>query len=230
MIKPIVLAAGMAAFAVPAVAESPAYSYRGFDTISADALVDVTVQQGPDYAIDVEGDHPDLKIRMRDDTLYISNEPGWFTWGLIDLLREDERASVTVTLPEIEEIKAKQSAKVSMTGGQGDELELKAAKGGDIRVSDLSYDEVEADVSTGGFITLSGSCGELEAEASTGARLDASRLVCAEVSAEASTGSELTLHGTQTAQLKASTGAVVRLDGGATVARATHSTGGAIYY
>ena len=231
MFKPIVPAAALALFVTPTLADEVQYAVTNFDKIATEAKVVVTVRQGKTFKVTAEGrerDLRDLKVRKRGDTLHISNDPHDINWGLIDLLRDGDWVNVSVTLPNVEDIRAVNASVVVYEGGTGDELRVTAARAADVTLRDVSYGEIDADVGTGANMSLAGKCGTFQVDARTGGQLRAGNLVCDHIMADGSTGSDVALHGTKTASLKATTGASIKLAGGADILKSHHSTGGHI--
>ena len=172
----------------PGSGESRTYQLQDFDSVSAEAGIELIVKQGP-FAVEARsrnGDLTHLAIERRGAELDISRE-NTLTIG------RAPSYTVTVTAPKWTAIRA--SAGVEVDG------------------EDLQLEDLRVDGSAGVRIRLSGTCRLLTAEASAGAVIDARDLKCAGADARASAGAKIEAYASEKAHGEASAGAIVEFSG-----------------
>lgn len=95
---------------------------------------------------------------------------------------------VKVTAPALKEVSASGGARAQGKVAKAERLALEASGGAEVALEGLEAGLVDAQVSGGGALRLSGSAGLLKLEASGGARVDTRRLEAKRVTLEASGG------------------------------------------
>jgi hypothetical protein len=171
-------------FTAPAGAETRSFNLSGFDSVSAIALMDVVLKQGP-YSVKVEEPHgkfDDLKIEVHGSTLVATRQDN-------NGRRKDEAPAYTVvvTAPSIKRISV---AAASTLDGRK-----------------LAFKDLDIELSSASTITLSGSCGALKLNISSGAKFEGDDLKCQTARVDVSSGATARAFASQNAQADASTGA-----------------------
>jgi hypothetical protein len=191
--------------AAPAMAETRSFNLSGFDSISAAALMDVVLKQGP-YSVKVEepnGKFDDLKLEVRGSTLVATRRNN-------DGRRQDETPAYTVvvTAPAIKRISV---AAASQLDGKK-----------------LAFKDLDISLSSASTITLSGSCDALKLNISSGAKFEGDDLKCRTARVDVSSGANARAFASQDAQANASTGGQVTFYGKPHDLKKNTSTGGSV--
>jgi predicted small secreted protein len=194
-----------------------------FDAITVGGGFEVEVKTGPVTAVVVEADDNIIKYietQTVANTLKISTE---------DLHNfNDVHMKVYITTPALKMIKASASANVVVedvlvnTG----KLTFKASSGSSIK-TDIDAPEVDADVSSGASITLSGKTKNYTCEASSGAEIRSHDLLSETTTVKVSSGASASVHASVSLNANASSGASVSYHGAANVNK-TVSSGGSV--
>lgn len=176
---------------------------RGIKALSASSGLNVDYEVSDAYTIDIEvtrGDVEDVRVERRGNTLEIgrTRKNGW-GWG------NRLNATVTVLGPNLESIDVSSGTDVTVTGLSVDRLNLEASSGADLDVT--------------------GTCETLRADASSGSDIGASGLRCEDGDLEASSGADIDAYLTGTVDIDVSSGADVRVEGGARIGSAEKSSG-----
>lgn len=197
-----------AVLATPAFAETKTWDYTGFDQIVSTQGVDVVVEVGPDYSIEVEteGDIDSARVELKGDRLILGRD----NKGMKLRLGGARRLTYTVTMPEL--------------------VAASASAGSDLEISGISGGEIELDASSGSDLEAEGTCDRLSADASSGADLMAGDLVCSDVRAEASSGAGIEVHATDSVRARASSGAGVVVTGDPSGRDVRKSSGGSVRF
>lgn len=126
-----------------------------------------------------------------------------------DLLKE---VIITVISPRLTEVEASTGASVTLKGAfkTDGKIELEASTGAAITFRNITVEEVEADVSTGARIVVSGTAVKADLDASTGANIEASGLQVKQGSADASTGASVSVSQKSVYNCSKSTGGSIR--------------------
>ena len=176
--------------AVPAWAQEKTFDFVGVDSIDARNGVTVNVVPGDEISIVAvarTGDVDQVDIRKFGSWLAINRHTRWF---IFPYGRTDEIV-VTVTLPELRNIKAFDTAMATAAGFAGDSLRIEALQGGTVDVTDIDVSDVILNASEGGELTVTGTCGTAIAEAQYDAQINAAELACDNVAATARSGARL---------------------------------------
>lgn len=102
------------------------YGFRDFDSIDLEGLFDVTIEQGNDFAVEVEGDDEDVrryKIYTSGETLVVSyddNRRGFWRGRAF----EDHDIEIHITMPRLREIEASGGGKVRFRGFNESEVNV----------------------------------------------------------------------------------------------------------
>ena len=222
MRKFVLVTSALFLFGIPAHAETR--DLRGFDTVQASGRFTVDVAIGPEFQVRVEG-RDAARIRTRVDDGALKIEPArrpWFGEPHYD-------ATIHVTLPRLEGVAAARGAEVSaIAGGDCPDFSAVAAMGGQLRVSSLECDTVDAAAAMGGTVNLSGNCHTLDVSAAMGGDVDAAELHCRLVDASAAMGGAITAYADQSYDAAASMGGDINVAGGARVGDRSAAMGGSI--
>lgn len=192
--------------AAPARAETRNFNLSGFDSVSASALMDVVLKQGP-YSVKVDEPHgkfDDLRLEVRGSTLVVTRQSN-------NGVRRTEEApayTVVVTAPSIRRIEV--SSASTLDGRK------------------LSFKDLDVGLSSAGRIQLSGSCGALKLNISSGAKFEGDDLKCQTASVDTSSGAQAEAFASKSAQANASTGGQVVFYGKPSDLKKSTSTGGTV--
>ncbi|MGE3928551.1 MAG: DUF2807 domain-containing protein [Hyphomonadaceae bacterium] len=179
--------------------------HAGFTAVEAAGNVEVQVIQGARFSVVVDDARADRVLtRVYGDTLEIDMRNNWSLFG-----GGHPPGRVTVTLPTI-------------TG-------LGAAAGSTVRAENIRADAISLDSSSGADLYVSGACARLTADVSSGADLHARELRCADGSVDASSGSDASVFLTGSVDVDGSSGADVRLYGGASIRNLDLSSGADVH-
>lgn len=198
--------------ATPAIGQDKTFDFVGIDSIDARNGVTVNVIPGDEISVSAHarsGDVDQVVIRKFGSWLAINRSTRWF---IFPFGRTDDIV-VTVTLPELRNIKAFDTATATADGFAGDSLRAEAIEGGSVIVSDIDVEDAIVVASEGGTVTISGTCGTIEAEAMFRATITADELVCTDAAATARSGAALSLQATSRASTAAMGGGTINLIG-----------------
>jgi len=195
----LIFSAGIAACAtvvggcdVNAQSQSRATQVRdlgGFSSIEASGGIDLRVQQGNEFRVEVTGSDLDsLVTEVRNGTLEIHRErarSGLFGWW--------DSNEVSVTAPSFESIKASGGSDVSSSGEiRGDSLSVIASGGSDVDIA-VAVTNLEIEVSAGSDVDLSGTADTAMLHASAGRDVNGRDFRAREAHIEVSAGSDAIL-------------------------------------
>ncbi len=198
-------------------------SVNSFDAISVGGGFEVEVKTGPVVSVTVEADDNIIKhieTKISGNTLKISTE---------DLHNySDVHMKVYITAPSVSTIKASASAEVTVQDvlKNNGKLTFKASSGSEIN-AEVEAPEVEADVSSGGHISLKGKTRNYKAEASSGSEIRSWDLLTENTKVTASSGSSARVHASVSLNASASSGSLMRYHGAASVNK-SESSGGSV--
>jgi len=198
-------------------------SVNTFDAISVGGGFEVEVKTGPVISVTVEADDNIMKhieTKSSGNTLKISTE---------DLHNySDVHMKVYITAPAVRTIKASSSAEVTVMDvlKNSGKLTFKASSGSEIN-AEVDAPDVEADVSSGAHISLSGKTRNYTAEASSGSEIRSWDLKTENTKVKASSGSSARVHASVSLNATASSGSSVRYHGAASVNK-SESSGGSV--
>ena len=214
------------ALSLPASAETKTYSLESFQKISASAGVNVTFEIGETQSIIAENKNNNFEkliLENRGDTLVISRKnSGWFG------NRNRENYTIRITAPAISGVEASSGASVRATGLKGDQVKLSSSSGSNLNAMNIDAQAVLIQASSGSDLEAYGKCSSVTLSSSSGSSIDADELVCTSVKASASSGSSLRAHATSQVDGSASSGASVKVSGGATNIEKSKSSGGSV--
>ena len=199
-------------FGSAAQAQEKVFDFKGIDSIDARNGVTVNVVQGDEVSVVAEaisGDVEQLIVRKFGPWLAINRNTRWF---IFPFGRRDE-IEVTVTLPNLRNIKAFESASATARGFAGDTLRAEALQGGRVDVADIDIADVTLYATEGGFLTVSGNCETVVAEAIINAEVGAGALACANAAVTTRSGGTVTATATTLASQDKSRGGAIRIDG-----------------
>jgi hypothetical protein len=184
---------------------------QGFDAIEVSGGIDLNIQQGPEYIVEVvasAGDAARVSTEVDGSTLEIRQQrttSGLFNWF--------NSYSVNVTLPALESLTASGGSDIRAEGViSGDTLTLRATGGSDV-VIDVDLTEFDVRTSGGSDVVLRGTAQSLRVETSGGSDLDAQRLEAEDAYVQSSGGSDITLTALNRIDVRASGGSDVSYSG-----------------
>lgn len=213
ILKPAAVGA-FAVFASAASAEERAFDLHGFDKVVVNDGVTAEIARGVEYEVTataLRGELERLRVDVDGDTLHISRRQ---TWGFFAPGRRD-RFEVTILLPELREVESNAGSTVRVTAPSDVLARVSASAGAGITVSDADLANVELISTSGSSVRIDGACDEVTAEASSGASVRAQDLQCQTAVLKSTSGASLSAYASETARANSSSGASIRLHGGA---------------
>ena len=174
-----------------------------FTRIDASAGVEVIVEQGATTEVEVEVDDnlmEHIVTRVENGTLIVKID------GNINTM---ESAIVRVSTKTIEGLESSSGATVrSKNTLKGTILALKSSSGSTIN-TDLEYEKVSSESTSGSEIKLSGKALTLDTKSSSGSEIDAKDLAANEITAQSTSGSNTTVNPIVLLNAKASSGSSI---------------------
>ena len=213
-----------------AQAEVRSLALAGFSELSARAGMDVRVNVGPEFLIEMEGiaDAIDtVDIHLEGAVLVVDRKRGWretlFSWS-----RDEQKVTVNVALPELDAVAADAGASVVVSGMIERALRGKADAGASLDLTGIEGAALEIVASAGASVRASGTCTDVNARAGAGASVNLDGLDCATAVAEVSGGASMAVRAHETLSLRASGGGRLTAKGGGAVLRQEAGSGGSI--
>lgn len=185
--------------------ESLRGSYTNFTRVDVSAGVETVVSQGP---FDVKGEikrgenFDKLIVEVKGDTLHISRQPQVF--GGVN----QPQYRVTVAAPTYKSFDVSSGA--SLDG------------------KNLSLQDVDVSVSSGGHADLTGTCATIDVDVSSGGSFDGEALQCGAAKVDASSGGSADAFASQSADGNASSGGNVTFYGSPAKLEKDTSSGGSV--
>ncbi|WP_396162509.1 head GIN domain-containing protein [Flavobacterium sp.] len=174
-----------------------------FTKIDASTGVEVIVEQGATTEVEVEVDDnlmEHIVTRVENGTLIVKID------GNINTM---ESAIVRVSTKTIEGLESSSGATIrSKSTLKGNNLTVKTSSGSSIN-TDLEYEKVESESSSGSEITLSGKALIVKTNSSSGSTINAQELAANEITAESTSGSNTTVNPIVLLNAKASSGSSI---------------------
>lgn len=222
----LLVSAATLAFAQPALAETKTYIMDSFNALDVSAGIEIIFEAGEDQSIIAEnqnGNFDKLVIQTKCETLVVrSKSSGWFN------RKKREDYSLRISAPLLASIEASSGSDITAKGLVGEAVRLDASSGARIEAIDIDSGNISLDARSGATLEAYGTCRSADLSTSSGANIEADKLVCTNVSASASSGSSLNAHATLKADASASSGASIRVVGGATLVNSKKSSGGSV--
>lgn len=178
---------------------------KDFNAIKVSTGIDLYLSMGNEESVKIVADDEiidDIKTEVKDGTLhiYMKQRNNWFNWNI------NKTRKAYVSVKELVALNASSGSDVETENTlEGDELEVKASSGSDVKLS-LNVKKFSIDTSSGSDAKLSGKVKYLTAEASSGSDINASDLESVFCQAKASSGSDISLTVTEEIQARASSG------------------------
>ena len=174
-----------------------------FTKIDASTGVEVLVEQGATTEVEVEVDDnlmEHIVTRVENGTLIVKIEENINTM---------ESAIVRVSTKTIEGLESSSGATIrSKNTLKGTNLALKSSSGSTIN-TDLEYEKVSSESTSGSEIRLSGKALTLDTKSSSGSEIDAKDLAANEITAQSTSGSNTTVNPIVLLNAKASSGSSI---------------------
>lgn len=202
----------LALIASPLWGQEKTFDFTGITSIDARNGVTVNVVPGDEVTVTAtarKGDVDQLIIRKFGPWLAINRNTRWLIWPYG---RTDEIA-VTVTLPDLRNIKAFGTAVATADGFAGESLRAEALQGGTVTVTEIDVVDVILNATDGGALTVSGACETVIADAVVGATVAAGDLLCANAAATTRRGATLTVGATTLVSVDDSAGGTIEVVG-----------------
>lgn len=187
LVAPAILVLALAAGA----ASAETRNLTDFTGVEARDGVEVIVSIGPRHAVEVTGrEAARVRTRVNQGTLEISqiNRP-WFG------RHRDLDAVIHIVMPRVDS--------------------LSAARGAQLRASNITADDMSIAAAMGGVIEISGACANLDASVAMGGVLDAERFECANADVSAAMGGVAEVFASTSFDASAAMGGVIDIAGGA---------------
>ena len=214
----------------PALAEVQSLDVSGFSEINARAGLDVRVEVGPDFAIEMEGKAAAMNtvdIHLEGSVLVLDRKRNWrdtlFSWK-----PDDRNVTVRVTLPALDAVVADAGASVAVSGRVEQALRAEANAGASLGLTGIGGAALEILADAGASVRASGTCSDVNARAGAGASVNLDGLDCATAEAEVSGGASMVVRAHESLFLQASGGGSLTAKGGGAIVRQEQSSGGSI--
>ena len=194
----------------------------GFDAIAVGGGIDVQVQQGDRFLVEVEGDDADeVTTEVRSGTLHIGVDRsffGIFDWG--------SDADVRIVMPVVRSIVASGGSDITSVGTiSGKELNVQSSGGSDVSLA-VSVDNVTVQTSGGADVELSGTAGMAALQTSGGSDMNARALVARAANVQSSGGSDIEITVSDSIVARASGGSDITYLGEPSAVDVSSSGGG----
>lgn len=198
------------------LAAQETYDFKGVSNLEVRNGVRVEVRQGPEVTVTAEaisGDVANVEFRQFGEWLVVSRNQRWliFPYG-----RQDDIV-VTITLPTVNNFKARSEGVLVASGFDTSKFRGEALEGGTVILTDMTFDAVTLFATDGGLMTVDGTCADLRIEATQGATLNTADLVCGTAKATARSDGVLSAQATDMATVRERSGGEVTLTGGAEI-------------
>lgn len=194
-------------------------SVKNFDGITVGGDFEVEVRIGPATSVVVEADDnimEYIETTSSGSTLKIRTDD--------NRNMSDVHMKVYITTPSLIKVRSAASAEVVVQDimVSTDKLTLKASSGSSI-ISELDAPEVEADVSSGASITISGKTKNYDAHASSGSDIRSWDLLSENTTVKVSSGAEAKVYASVSLNANASSGASITYHGAAVIKKSISS-------
>lgn len=201
--------------AATALADKAERDLTGFRAIAVSGGIDLEVHQGDHYKVVVHadgGDADEVETEVEDHGVLAIRKAGslfhWFNW-----FNWFQHYKVDVTLPTLQKLTASGGSGVVFESDfTGDELELRASGGGNLRFKG-KLKSLDITGSGGSDLYLKGSAHLLTATASGGSDLHAADFEVDEADLKASGGSDMVVNVREKLSARASGGSDIRYEG-----------------
>lgn len=176
---------------------------QNFDKIAASSGVTVIVEQGSPTDVEVETDDNLMQYvvtKVENRTLIVKIEGSINTMSSID---------VRVRMSSIAGLESSSGSRISSKNTlKGNTIAVKSSSGSEIDTN-LEFENVSCESSSGSTITVSGKALKLETASSSGSEIDADELIANDVYAQATSGSSTTVKPIVKLDGKASSGSSI---------------------
>ena len=197
---------------------------KNFDGVEACCGFSVEATRGSDYSVEVEAES-----NLQE---YIVTEVrgGRLSIGFKDRVnvKSSKNIVVRITVPTLNYVAMSSGGDFrSLTAFSGEELELNASSGADIKI-EFTGDRVSASASSGADVRVSGKGTSIRADASSAGNVKAGDFIAAKARANASSGGDVKVHATEDLKADASSGGGVRYNGSPNTVDVDRSSGGSV--
>lgn len=169
-----------------------------FTKVVVGKAIDVEIEQGDSYSIEVEADSNLLQhiiTTIENGVLKISSDVN---------IQNAEKLLVRVKMKQITELETTSASSLkSVNILKGKSLRIAASSASDINV-EAEYEQMHLETTSTGEITIKGKTLKLETSASSASEINASELLANEVFSQATSASETTVHAIVKLDAKAS--------------------------
>ena len=177
----------------------------GFSAISISGGWSAVITQGDDFSVTVEAHKEsmeNLRIEVRNETLYVYNEDRKFRFSDMFRLRRNNIRKVYITLPELQKITASGGSDIfPQTPFSTDNMEIVLSGGSDLKGLSLDCQSLDCKMSGGSDASIhlvNGDNENVKITTSGGSDVSLSGLSATLLEIKASGGSDLKLEGTTT--------------------------------
>jgi len=209
------------------------FEYSGFDRISAQAGLHVTVKYGKRYHVEIASkntDHFDkVVIEQKDDQLVVKRKTDWGITGLLSWMDNwTSEVEVIVTSPKLVEATSSSGADLQVGTLSSERMTFDASSGASLYVEGINANVINAEASSGAYLSIVGSCDRISAEASSGADIFGKGLICEDGKVDVSSGADVSLNLTNSLDAEASSGGNIGITGNPEVIKVDQSSGGSV--
>lgn len=143
------------------VVKSETREVAGFQSISIDYPVDITVKQGKSESLEIEAEDnllPQLSAEVRNGTLHLENTQR--NWQ--ERVNPTKPVVVTITVVDLNRAQFPTAGKMLIDGMQTDSLAISVSGAGDVTLTDLDTGSLEFNLSGAGNVDASGAAERLK--------------------------------------------------------------------
>ncbi len=232
----IAAAAALTVTAGAAMAESRTYDLEPFHRIDIATGLNAVVKHGDSQSVRVETSRKDvldkLDISVADGQLRARLHTNLLDvilgGGLLNVIGRDRSATVYITVPELTGVESASGAHVTADRLSGKQADVSVSSGGDAELAAVDPGRLTVNASSGGRVSLAGTCDRLEVNVSSGGDVRARDLKCVGLDVSGSSGGSLEVAATGAVTGSLSSGASVRLTGTPGSIKVETSSGGSV--
>jgi hypothetical protein len=143
------------------VVKSETREVAGFQSISIDYPVDITVKQGKSESLEIKAEDnllPQLSAEVRNGTLHLENAQR--NWQ--ERVNPTKPVVVTITVVDLNRVQFPTAGKMLIDGLQTDSLAISVSGAGDVTLTDLDAGSLEFNLSGAGNVDASGAAERLK--------------------------------------------------------------------
>jgi len=178
--------------------ETRNFEFQGFTEVVAQTGVDVTVNQGDKYAVEVivkdNKYFEKLDITQNGNALVVQRKKQNILANMLSWNDDWSRnVQINVTTPVLEKVESNSGADVRLQDFKAESLHIVSTSGADVDADGLSIGQLKLSSNSGANLNVNGECKDVEVDASSGADVDAKSLSCSSVHIDVSTGADVSI-------------------------------------